>query len=101
MPMHVEMRGSDLLVRLSGDLTLSTEESLIDAVTPHACEHAGDVTVDIEHLDYIDSAGIGELVRFANLVADNGGTLRLSNPPPLVLKVLEKTGLTRMIPVLE
>ena len=55
--------------------------------------------VDLQHLQFIDSSGLGALVRGAKLARAAGGYLRLRAPKPAVRKVLQITGLDRIFEI--
>ncbi|MFP4362762.1 MAG: STAS domain-containing protein [Spirochaetia bacterium] len=47
------------------------------------------ILVNMEELDYIDSTGIGTLVRLAKLIRSKNGEFCLLNVPPSINKVLK------------
>lgn len=67
-------------------------EALRDAIAERPRQR---VAVDLEAVDFIDSAGLGVLLGALKRVRDNAGDLVLVATGHNVLKVLELTGLTR------
>jgi anti-anti-sigma factor len=65
---------------------LSNAESLASALEPWLSS-PGDVTLDLEAVLFMDSTGIGILMRTAKAL-DSRGKLRLVSPGPLVYNVL-------------
>jgi anti-sigma B factor antagonist len=57
------------------------------------------IVVDLQHLQFIDSSGLGALVRGAKLARAAGGYLVLRAPKPAVRKVLHITGLDRIFEI--
>jgi anti-anti-sigma factor len=53
----------------------------------------GAVTMDLGGLDFVDSSGIGQIVKFKERVGRSGGTFTIIAMSPSVQKVLEITGL--------
>lgn len=76
---------------VSGDLDLSGEQELLE----HAARLLGGgevVDVDLSAVSFIDSSGLGALVRARHLAVDAGRRLRLTAASPQVVRLLELTG---------
>jgi anti-sigma B factor antagonist len=59
-----------------------------------ACAEAGDqVRIDCSGCEFIDSAGVSALLRLRAERVERGGSLTLVDPSPVVVRVLEITGL--------
>ena len=56
------------------------------------------MTLDMTQLTFIDSSGLGVLVRVVKQLRADGGRL-ISNPPPIAQEVLGITGLTPYLEV--
>ncbi len=85
-----ELRGiGDHLVTITGELDISTAPALRDFVT--ALD--GDVEIDCAGLSFIDSTGLGELLRFFNRQQDRNRTMRLRRVSSSCYKLFEITGL--------
>lgn len=59
------------------------------------------IVMDFDNVSFMDSAGIGMILgryKTAKLV---GGTLNLSNVKPEIKKVLEMSGVLKIIPIIE
>jgi anti-sigma B factor antagonist len=85
--------GGYAVVALCGELDLSdtsdVESHLIAAVA--ACGPS--IIVDLAGLKFIDSCGLGVLVRALRWTRESGGDLSLAAPQQQVRRVLEITGL--------
>jgi anti-sigma B factor antagonist len=57
------------------------------------------ILLDLERVDYLDSAGLGELVRSQVTVRGHGGTLKLVRPSGGVLRLLQMTRLDRVFEI--
>jgi anti-sigma B factor antagonist len=57
------------------------------------------LVLDLESIEYIDSAGLGEIVRAMKRAREAGGDLRLCGVQGHVLKIIEITGLHKAIAV--
>lgn len=57
-------------------------------------ERASKVVLDLSGLTFIDSSGIGELLRINQVVTERGQEFAIVNPSEQVMRILEMTGLT-------
>jgi anti-sigma B factor antagonist len=82
-------------IRFTGDLDMTSvtglEERLVELGTPNG------LYIDLSGLAFIDSSGIGSVVRARAVLAGMGRDLVLVNPSGSVLRVLELLGLTDLI----
>jgi anti-sigma B factor antagonist len=86
----------DAVVAVHGELDLDTAPELRAALIEAIDEHPGrPLIVDLEGIDFIDSAGLGVLVGGLKHARDREGDLMLVVTAQNVLRVLELTGLTR------
>jgi anti-sigma B factor antagonist len=92
--------GSKLLITMEGDLDIYTGPSLrqeaIGAMTSEGCY---DVLVNLEGVDFLDSAGLGILVGLLKRARVHGGNLSLICPRPGVLRILEVTRLASVFAI--
>jgi anti-sigma B factor antagonist len=95
MPLHVE-RADARVVVVQGDLDIEGGPLLRDELLAALKEHAGGrIVVDLEGVDFLDSAGLGVLVGGRERARSGDGDLVLVATGRSVLKVLELTGLDR------
>ena len=87
MTLRIERTRSPRTLRLAGEVDLSNADSLSAALEPWL-DTDGDVTLDLTAVVFMDSTGIGVLMRAALKLASHG-TLRLVSPGPLVYNVLK------------
>src|SRR5262249_28328995 len=59
------------------------------------------IVVDMVGVDFIASIGIRQLVMAAKAVARGAGRLVLLNPKPLIVDVLETSGLLDLLPIVK
>jgi anti-anti-sigma factor len=86
-----------LRFRASAQLTHSAQE--LDELRREVLEQTDSrVIIDLSRVTRIDSAGLGQLMScYSHLVRNQGG-LKLVNPAPDVKKVLDMTGISRLVP---
>jgi anti-anti-sigma factor len=90
--LRVQPPGGDGALVLEGELDLSTVPGLRSVFERHR-PIAGDVTLDISGLRFIDSTGLQELLDLSATLTD--GAIVLRNVSAYVLKLLRVTGLDR------
>ena len=88
-------RGDVAVLALHGDIDLNTAPSLRLALM-EAIDAGKRIVVDLEGVDFIDSAGLGVLLGGHERANGAGGELVLVATGRNVLRVLELTGLTRV-----
>jgi anti-sigma B factor antagonist len=102
MKMQVERRnGGDVpVLAVRGELDFDGAPSLREALIEAIDENPGRrVVVDLEGVDFIDSAGLGVLVGGLKRARDAEGELALVATGRSVVRVLELTGLTRVFEI--
>jgi len=80
------------VVWLSGDLDMATTQQAWSVIAP-AAAGASRLVLDLRDVTFMDSAGIGLLLRVRRLVGDAGAALVLRAPTPATCRVLEFAGL--------
>ena len=99
LDIHVERNAATFVVRLVGELDIvsaprfQAEMRHLLTDTPEGTT----VLVDAARLDFIDSVGIGELVRCWQIVNNDGHALAIINPAPFTRRILAITGLDFLI----
>jgi anti-anti-sigma factor len=93
----VVVDGPGVRLCLTGALDGLNTEPLTEAFTA-ALAHpaAGRVELDVGGLTFLDSGGIRALLRCRSAAGRSGRSLRLTDPPPMILKVLTVTGLSEV-----
>ena len=86
------------VVRVAGELDLSTHDRLGDELTAIAAG-GGAIVVDLSACDFIDSSGIRALLIGRQAAEDNGGTVVLAAPKPQVVRILDVTGVASVLPI--
>lgn len=90
-------RGEDMIVEVRGEVDLSTAPVLDQRLSQLSDLHK--LVVDLSGVSFLDSSGLGVLVRTSNKLEAHGGVIRLVVNHPQVLKVLEITGLSSTLSV--
>lgn len=87
------------VVALGGEIDAMAIPSLSGCLDDVIGAGLGRVVVDMADVSFIDSVGLAALVAAKKRLGAQGATLSVSRPSPHVRKLLEITGLTRVIPL--
>ena len=87
-------QGDRSVLAVSGEVDIATVERLLTAA--HLCldDPASTCEVDLRGVTFIDSSGLGALVRIRNAAHERDKQLLLTHVPASVTRLLEVTGLT-------
>ena len=101
MPLEItqrEMNGIYLLA-LRGRLVLGEESSgLLTVIDKLLASGATRMVINLEQVNYVDSAGLGALIEMQRKTKAKGGGLKLCNLGPNLRQALE---MARLLPVFE
>ena len=98
MKCDLEERGGVSVLVVSGNITLGVCEQLGESVDTLLASGRNRILLDLADVEYMDSAGIGELVASHRTVARFGGALKILRPSQ---KVQDSLALTQLLPVFE
>jgi anti-sigma B factor antagonist len=90
-----------LLLEVTGDLDAANSQILRDALVPAIDQEGGVIVIDMTEVNYIDSVGLGTLVAGLKRANEHGAQLRFVVTNPQIQKVLNITGLVRVLDVYE
>ena len=95
--MDVTVRNSSYcgLLTVSGELDIETAPQLTKVLDWLCQQPHHQVTVDLRQVTFIDSSGLGALIRAQHALAAESGRLVLSGPSRPVHHLLDITGLGR------
>ncbi len=80
MDIQVESQGERRIVHIAGKVTYEHCAGLQSRLDQVLAEGARDIVLDFKDVPFIDSSGIGEILRLYKLVRDRQGELALANP---------------------
>jgi anti-sigma B factor antagonist len=98
LTIDVERENATTLLVLRGDLDIVTAPDLRDALVEVIVDGAR-IVIDMEAVDFLDSAGLGILVGGLKRARTHGGELELVCSSRGVLKPIEITGLDRVFTI--
>ena len=87
------------ILDLKGKITLGEgDEVLKDKINSLVHQNRKRILLNLEHVPYIDSAGLGEIVRTYTTVSRQGGKLKLLN---LTKRIQDLLAITKLLTVFE
>lgn len=101
MKLTSKSRDGRLRIKLSGELdhhaakdAMNTIAKSIDDVMPREC------ILDFSEVTFMDSSGIAVILRTFKRVSDSGGKMWVENPKRQPLKVIDASGIDRIVRIL-
>ena len=94
----IRQSGPASLVDVTGNLTSFEAGALRQAITGLIAIKKKDIVLNLRGLDYLDSSGIGELVRNYMTVIKSGGSMKVVGLSSKVEEILKITQLYKVFP---
>jgi anti-anti-sigma factor len=95
MQLRIESRpvGDVLIVQCHGRIVAGNEVFTLHSSVGDSIAKYGDIVLQLDQVEFVDSSGLGALVRLMQSARAKGGDLKLSGVPVRVRKTLDMTGL--------
>ena len=95
MQLRLESRpvGDVMIVQCYGRIVAGNEVFTLHSQVGDFIEKYGDVVLQLDQVEFIDSSGLGALMRLMRAARAKGGDLKLSGVPPRIRKMMELTSL--------
>lgn len=98
MEMRLECLGATLVVKLNGELDQSCASDLREKIDREiSLRNINNLIMDFHGVSFMDSSGIGMLIGRYKLIKARGGKMLIIRTQPQVDKVIELTGLKKVI----
>ena len=94
-----EKLGDAAVLHVAGEVDVFTAPQLREALIGAIEDGSRDVVVDLQGVDFLDSTGLGVLVAGLKRVRQYGGDLSLVCTREHILKILDITGLVKVLKV--
>jgi anti-sigma B factor antagonist len=91
--LRTEREGKVQVFALGGSLDVATSPSLRATLMEAAERENHEIVVDLTHLGFLDSTGLGALIGAHRRAAEHGGAVRLVAQEGQILRLLRITGL--------
>lgn len=96
MEIDLKKAANHIVISLTGSLDIYTSLDFKNFIENNLGKDASQahVVINLEKLNYIDSSGIGMLIKQLNYVQDLKGKFSIANMKPAIEKVFKVAGLT-------
>jgi len=99
MKMEERVVGNVTILDLQGKITLGEgDEALKDKINSLALQNRLQILLNLAEVPYIDSAGLGEIVRTYTTISRQGGQLKLVN---ITKRITDLLSITKLLTVFE
>jgi anti-sigma B factor antagonist len=99
MQIQERVVGNVTILDLKGKITLGEgDEALKDKINSLVLQDRRQILLNLAEVPYIDSAGLGEIVRTYTTVSRQGGSLKLVN---LTKRITDLLSITKLVTVFE
>ncbi|MCB1158338.1 MAG: STAS domain-containing protein [Leptospiraceae bacterium] len=92
--------GNSFIIELIGSLDIYTAIELRKFIEKNVSDKVKSVVLDMEKLKYIDSSGIGMLIKEMNFIKQKNGNFAIANLKPHIEKVFNVAGLNSYFTIL-
>jgi anti-sigma B factor antagonist len=99
--MRVEQQPDTLLVALHGEFDLTCEAPFREQLARSREGHPANLVLDLCGLAFMDSVGVGMLVKLNRMTSEDGVTFTVLCGEGHVRRVLRETGLDGLLPVVD
>ncbi|MEV5891068.1 STAS domain-containing protein [Nonomuraea fuscirosea] len=99
LEMSRHQHGELVVVSLAGELDVDNVSRVRRCLDEAVRAHGPRLVVDLSALTFIDTTGLGVLVRQLAALRDRDGTMALVVPDGLVLRRLRRTNLAPLFPI--
>ena len=87
------------VVHMKGSLTVATAQDFFSQIVSFLEGGETNLLLQMSAVNFVDSTGLGTIVRLAKRVREANGQLRLSDPQPKILEMFELTRLDKILPI--
>ena len=99
--MKIQSNGDTVRASAIAELSAANANSFRDEARHAFGREQRNIEVDLSQTTAVDSCGLGALVALHKTASARGGVLRLLNPTPPVLQILELTRMHRIFEVVK
>jgi anti-sigma B factor antagonist len=103
MPLELQDRqlGRVVVVKVAGRIVAGEEAQKVESHVNRLHTDCRDLVLDVANVNFIDSSGLGTLVRLVARIRRSGGDLKLCAAPPPVHRLLKLTNMLQVFDVHE
>ncbi len=98
MSLEIKKTGNTLVVKIHGDFDLQLADYCRREIDQNL-QDAKNILFDLTDISFIDSSGLGVILGRYRKVKDIKGNVVIANSDSKIVKLLNLSGITRLIPV--
>ena len=98
--MNLQTLGNSLLASCPAELTAPNAAVFREQMRAAVSAQHQHVEFDMSQTNFLDSSGLGALISIHKLMCGRGGSVRIRNPSPTVLQILELTRMHRIFEII-
>ena len=100
MGLDLRRTGNIMIIKVCGEFDLAEADNCRRQIDEKVrAEGVKELLFDLEKVSFIDSSGLGVILGRYRKTKEKEGSVAISNVDPRILKILELSGITRLIPV--
>lgn len=99
--MNIKIEGDTVNIDGIKELSAANSNQFKDDVRAAMKDSLKNIQIDLSQAVFLDSCGLGALISLHKTVCTRNGVIRLRNPAPPVLQILELTRMHRIFEVLK
>lgn len=99
LAVDVHHNGTSVTLRLTGEVDAATATRVDEAVDESVLDAASELSLDLGGISFLDSSGLRSLLQLREKSNAAGTTVSLAAASPVVVRLLELTGLTDQFPL--
>ncbi|MDJ0839719.1 MAG: STAS domain-containing protein [Acidobacteriota bacterium] len=96
MQIERDQRGDLIILAINGPIIIGESArqftEYLDGILEEDCKG---VIIDLSHINYVDSTGLGELVGYMQMFNEKGRTMALLNPHDRIMSLFKLTSLDK------
>ncbi len=98
MSFEIRKQGDALIVKVYGEFDLHAADRARRDIDKYIkAQGVRHIIFDLGGLTFIDSSGLGVILGRYRKASESGGRVAISSVPPTIFKVMEISGLTRLV----
>ncbi len=100
MEINIKKRAKQVILELSGSLDIYSSLDFKTAMDEHITAEKPEIIIDMQKVVYLDSSGVGILIKALNHVQGFQGKLSVANLQPAIEKIFKVSGLVSYFDIL-
>jgi anti-sigma B factor antagonist len=101
MKIDVHKKDNYIIIDLTGSLDIYTSLDFKSVVENNVIDKGTTVIINLENISYVDSSGIGTLIKTYNHLENLEGNFIIANLKPIIEKVFRVAGLTNYFKIID